>query len=245
MLTYAAIAVLILIIAFAIAFTLIILGLSKFEKGRKILGPLLGLAGVGWTLFILTIIIPRIIEAGFLILLLNPQKYLTYDEKLMSPDSKCWFALYHDYGGFGDPDWHVFKIPINEKPEKIKIPTAYRRRESSKYDIWKKRMLMWNWSEAGHHTSNPHIEIFNNRYLVFIRGGYYHGLYDIEMDKTLITDESPWHSFVYSDKIKKEVNYGSKQFDAMMHKWVRDTLHNPIKEIIEKNQTTNKTLAEP
>jgi len=124
-----------------------------------------------------------------------------------------------------------FQDSYRGKSQKLKIPCGYNFEDSKKSVFWTKRMLMWNWSEAGNHTSNPNIKIFNERYIVFIRGGYYHGLYDIKTDHTLITDDSPWHSFMSSYKRRP-----SKNRDIEMDQWVKDHLHNPIKAIIEKNQ---------
>lgn len=231
MLLVLAICITILIIVFILAIFLIVMSLKQFEKGKIIKGSLLTFAGVVWAIIVVVIIIPHMFSAGLILFLINPQSYLVFDEKIKSPDGASWLALYHNYGGFGDPDWHVFKVPIDEIPEKLKIPCGYNFNDSAKSDFWKKRMLMWNWSEGGNNTSNPHIKMFNQKYLVFIRGGYYHGLYDIREDQTLITDESPWHSFIYSD------NKGtSKDIGKKMEQWVRDNLHNPIKEIIENNQ---------
>ena len=210
---------------------LIVYGIYFYKKGKKVLGVIVSILGIGC---VWTILLPVILVLLF-VFSFKPQEYLTFQEKLMSPDGTAWFSLYHDYSGIGDPDWHVFKIPNDEDPKSLKIPTAYRHTDSDVHDFWKNRMLMWNWSEAGNHKSNPHIEIHGQRYLVFIRGGYYHGLYDIEENKTLITDTSPWHSLVYSrDHDSTKSGLKLDQIDAQMDKWVEDTLHNPIKEIVEK-----------
>lgn len=206
-------------------------GYKCVKNGKKAKGLLLALLGIVWATIIINIIIPFLYFANIGFLIFKPQFNLAFDEKIKSPDGTSWFALYHDYGGFGDPEWDIFKIPIEEIPEKLKIPCGYNFADSSKSDFWKKRMLMWNWSEGGNHTSNPHIKMFKNRYIVFIRGGLYHGLYDIEEDRTLITDESPWHSFMHSDGRKSSINR-----DKEIDQWVRDNLHNPIKEIIENDQ---------
>ena len=211
--------------------TLIVHGIYFYKRGKKVLGAIVSLLGVGC---VWTIVLPEILVLLFAFTF-QPQKYLTFQEKLMSPDGTAWFALYHDYSGIGDPEWHVFKIPIGEDSKSLKIPAAYWSIDSDANDFWKNRMLMWNWSEAGNHVSNPHIEVIGRRYLVFIRGGYYHGLYDIDENKTLITDTSPWHSLVYSYE-RGSTRSGLKldQIDAQMDKWVEDTLHNPIKKIVEK-----------
>jgi hypothetical protein len=217
----------IFIVLLVVAIDVVIRGIYQFGKGERLIGTLIAVAGTGFTLLV---IISSLLFLKFLIPI-KFQKYLAFDQKLKSPDGTSWFALYHDYGGIGDPDWHVFKIPINEVPEELKIPTS----DARKVFATNRIPIMWNWSEAGH-ESNPHIKIFNQRYLVFIRGGYYHGIYDIQQGRTLITDTSPWHSFVSSnDKNTKGLNY--KQLDLMMDMWVQSTLHNPIKEVIENNQT--------
>ena len=210
---------------------MIVYGIYFYKKGKRILGVIVSILGIGC---VWTIVLPVILILLF-VLTFKPQEYLTFQEKLISPYGTAWFALYHNYSGIGDPDWHVLKIPVDEDPESLKIPVAYEFTDPDMNDFWKNRMLMWNWSEAGNHVSNPHIEIIGRKYLVFIRGGYYHGLYDIDEDKTLITDTSPWHSFVYSEEHgSTKLDLKLDQIDAQMDKWVEDTLHNPIKEIVEK-----------
>lgn len=214
---------------FAGVIALIVLGISQSGRGGGALGAVVMITGAGCLL----IVLERLLYVILFVQTFGFQSHLTFDEKLRSPDGNSWFALYHDYGGIGDPDWHVFKIPVQEAPEKVKIPVSYR---SQRPFVWKGRMLMWNWSEAGDHTSNPHLEMFNGRYLVFVRGSYYHGLYDIRQDRTLITDTSPWHSLVYSAEYRQMPPVPPGQRHELMDKWVAETLHNPIKAIINSGR---------
>jgi len=160
-----------------IPIAIVISGIYQFWKGKRLVGSLIAFTGTGLGLLFM---IPPLFFLLFA-LSIGPQEYLAFDQKLKSPDGTSWFVLYYDYGGLGDPEWYVFKIPINEVPEELKIPTS----DAEKVFGTNRRLIMWNWSEAGH-ESNPHIKIFNQRYLVFIRGGYYHGLYDIHEAECLL-----------------------------------------------------------
>jgi hypothetical protein len=224
-----ALIILILLVPIAIVLS----GIYQFCKGKRLIGSLIAIAGTGLGLLFM---IPPLFFLLFA-LSIGSQEYLKFDQKLKSPDGTSWFALYHDYGGIGNREWDVFKIPINEVPEGLKIPASH----DSEDDFGINRRLMWNRSEAGYHTSNPHIKIFNQRYLVFIRGGYYHGLYDIQQGRILITDSNPWNSFKFSnDRNTRGLNYN--QLGVIMDIWVQSTLHNPIKEIIENNKTPSQML---
>ncbi len=154
--------------------------------------------------------------------------FLEYQQHLLSPDGKSNFVLYHDYSGFGDPAWYVLRVDATEQPDTLQIPRAYTNESTAEERAWMEKTLMWNWSEAGHHTKDPHIELLKNRYLVFVRGDLYHALYDIEENKTHVSDESPWHSWVYSrDDEDRERPVGDSEESVAMEQWTRKTLHDP------------------
>jgi len=95
------------------------------------------------------------------------------------------FLLFTDLAGFGDRSWSVYELPVKS------IITKDIKKARNKVGV-----IFWNYSESGNNIENPKIEIVNNRYLVFSRGGYYHSLYDIKNKKVLVNDESPWGSFL-------------------------------------------------
>ena len=97
------------------------------------------------------------------------------------------------------------------------------------------RQILFNYDEAGFFTSNPHIELQHNRFLIFSRGGYYFSLYDLNTQEAPVTTQSPWHEWRntrgYSnakmDRQAEEIAYGS---------WVRTALDQKVREYIAANK---------
>lgn len=138
-------------------------------------------------------------------------------------DENIQFILLTDISGFGDRAWYVYQLPIGASlTEKIK---SGRDREG---------VLFWNYSEAGDHSDSPKIEVQNDQYLVFSRGGLYHSLYDYRNEKVIVNDESPWHSYMISEEANS--SSGSQVLSEEMHEgmetWVRKSLHSKIEEVL-------------
>jgi hypothetical protein len=154
---------------------------------------------------------------------------------LDSPDGEHKYALYHDVAGGDDHEWFVTKLKVYENPDALIVPKSFMNCSTPEEREWMDKTILFNWSEAGEHRENPHIKLVGDRYLVFERGGLYHGLYDIQEEETLITEESPWHSYIYSEEyesIKPQPSH--EQRKQLLDDWVRRKLHEPIKEIIDK-----------
>lgn len=147
-------------------------------------------------------------------------------QKIKSLDGKSYFALFADSAGFGDPSWHLYRFPKNSNVEKMKI---HRGEDNLK-------AIFWNYSEGGDQIENPKIELVHDRYIVFSRGGLYHSLYDIQDNKVLVNEESPYHGLVYSDEFEKITPRPSmKETERMLKVWKIKKLHDPIEKIIKKN----------
>ena len=114
-------------------------------------------------------------------------------QQIEYPAMQSEFILLTDIAGFGDRAWYVYRVPLGTKISK----DMKKAHDHSK-------TIFWNYSEAGNHTADPHIEIIRNKYLLFCRGGLYHSLYDLRSGKTIINDESPWGSFVQSSDYGKD-----------------------------------------
>ncbi len=227
--------IIISLILFFAELTLITFSIICFKKRKKVIGwisvfiRMFLLAIGGALLFTYFVIAPGLFQM--------PNKYLQYQQHLSSPDKDHIFVLLHDYNGVGDPSWHVFRFSNNVDPKNVKIPAGYTNELTDEDKEWSSKMLMWNWSEAGDHMANPHIEIIKNRYLVFVRGDIYLGLYDIKADKTLIDDHSPWHTYIYSDEYKTiQPEPRMDEREKLLTAWTKKTLHQPIVDIIEANK---------
>ena len=139
------------------------------------------------------------------------------------PDENIQFILLTDISGFGDQAWYVYQLPIGVSlTEQMK---SGHDREGS---------LFWNYSEAGDHSDSPKIEVQNDQYLVFSRGGLYHSLYNYRRAKVIVNDESPWHSYMMSEETNN--SSGNQELSEEMHRgmeaWVRKNLHSKIEEIL-------------
>ncbi len=132
------------------------------------------------------------------------------------------FLLFTDLAGFGDRSWSVYELPVKS------IITKDIKKARDKVGV-----IFWNYSESGNNIENPKIEIVNNRYLVFSRGGYYHSLYDIKNKKVLVNDESPWGSFLLSEEYTLlDEDYTTEDMHFYMDKWVNRNLHAKIEQMI-------------
>jgi len=153
-------------------------------------------------------------------------QYLDFQQKIVSPDGQRVFALFSDYYGIGDPSWYVFVLDSSQKPEQMSMPL----------NCWNKRpradwLVMRNWSESGVDMGDPHIELIDDRYLVMVRGGLYHGVYNVQTDITLFQDICPWHTWYTGTEGAKGINY--EDHKPILHDWEKATIHERCRAIIE------------
>ncbi|HEY9898758.1 MAG TPA: hypothetical protein V6D00_06215 [Pantanalinema sp.] len=128
--------------------------------------------------------------------------------RVAAPDGTHEFVLLSDSADFGDPAWYVYELERGQR-----LPSFAR--EAHNTD----GVLFWNYSEDGGYTDDPHLEIRDRRYLVFSRGGRYHGLYDITKRRVLVNEECPWWSYRELPKSEQD-------------RWVFQNLHAPIHRIL-------------
>ncbi len=162
----------------------------------------------------------------------QPPKYLQH---ILSPDGTEQFVLYTDIAGFNEATWYVLKLGAEVDVKKVKIPKGFTNASTDTEKEWMDKTLFWNWSEAGHHRSEPSIKIAKGRYLVFVRGGLNHALYDIQSKTVRVAEGSPWHGLVYSDEYEALDPKPSHDGESkLMDSWVRKHLHDPIEQIINE-----------
>lgn len=158
-----------------------------------------------------------------------------YIQHIVAPDKTVQFALYTDLAGFDDRTWYVLKLGPTEDAIQLEIPKGFTNASTDTEKEWMAKTLFWNWSEAGHHRSDPKIKIVKDRYLVFVRGGLNHALYDLESEKVRVSEESPWHGLVYSEDYEAINPKPTSEEEAkLMEAWVRNHLHDPIEQIIQR-----------
>jgi hypothetical protein len=133
------------------------------------------------------------------------------------------YVLLTDMAGFDDRSWYVYEMALTGGLT-----------EEMKKGHSRTGVLFWNYAEAADHKKDPRIEIRKDRYLVFVRGGFCHSLYDLESHEVLVNDESPWHSFLQSEQ------YAQFGDDAPpgepgtgMDVWVKANIHEKIEGILK------------
>ncbi|MCP4420312.1 MAG: hypothetical protein GY805_27215 [Chloroflexi bacterium] len=152
-----------------------------------------------------------------------------YVQHLPSPDNEHIFALFIDTSPFGDTGWFVFKFDKDFDVKNFEIPWANYVDGSYRKDV-----IMSNYAEGGDHGKNPNIEIVDNSYLVFMRGGLYHSLYSLEKNAILVGFESPWHEWRDSEEYASiQPNPSDEEESNSIDEWKRRNLHIPILKIIQ------------
>ena len=161
--------------------------------------------------------------------------YLDYSQHVNSPDGKFNYGLYSDFG-IGDPGYYVLKLDKNVDPEKLYIKFSFNNGVKSEDREWLRgREVLYNYDEAGFFTSDPKLEIINQRHLVFSRGGYYFGLYDLKIAKDTFNDGSPWHSY-HSENENKDEKYDRDKEKKAYGQWIEQNLDAKIRDYIETNR---------
>jgi len=162
-----------------------------------------------------------------------------YHSKLEIDSGDYNYALYLDGVGISDQTYKVVKLEKKINPEDVYLKWTPREGinyEENKEQIewFRERIILESYDEAGFHTQNPKIEYINNRYIVFSRGGYYYGLYDIFLKKDTFNIGSPWHEWrnKSGNKSEKDRNKEKKLYDE----WIKNNIHAEIKNYILTNK---------
>jgi hypothetical protein len=166
--------------------------------------------------------------------------YVCYHSKLVIDTGDYNYALYLDGVGIGDPGYTVVKLEKNINPEDIYIKWTPKEgldyEENQEHLEWfNERIILENYDEAGFLTQNPKIEYINNRYIVFSRGGYYYGLYDILLKKDTFNIGSPWNEWKDKSGYKSE-KYDRRKEKKLYEEWIKNNIHAEIKDYISTNK---------
>lgn len=175
-----------------------------------------------------------------LILLGCETNYIDYHSQLDIDKGNFNYALYLDGVGIGDPGYTVVKLEknINAKDVYIKwTPSNGINYEVNHEQIewFREREILKNYAEAGFHTWNPKIEFINKRHIVFSRGGYFYGLYDLVLEKDIFNIGSPWNEWRDKSGYKSE-KYDRDKEKLLYEEWIKNNIHNKIKDYISNNK---------
>ncbi len=161
--------------------------------------------------------------------------YLDYIQHVESSDGKYYYGLYSDFS-IGDPGFLVLKLDKKNNPKDLKINYSWRHGITGDDAEWmRERTVLYNYDEAGQFCNDPKLEIINDRFLVFSRGGYYFGLYDLKISKDTFNIGSPWNEWLDNSGYKSEKHDRDKEEKAY-GQWIKQNLDTKIKNYIETNK---------
>lgn len=176
-----------------------------------------------------------------LIMISCSMNYLDYQQHIESPDGQFNYCLYSDDIGISDPGFKVLKIEKFINPEELKIDWNFKDGVSQKDFNWiADREMLSNYDESSYMCNEPKIELIENRFLVFSRGGYYFALYDLKIDKDTFNNCCPFNEWA-SQNIwaEKGTNYKGaipENEKSDYGVWIEKNIHNPIDNYIKANR---------
>jgi hypothetical protein len=130
-----------------------------------------------------------------------------------------WYALYAEYPvGDYDPSWHVYRFANHEALAAAQVQRGF-----------DKGALFETYEEGGDHDEDATLEVFDGRFLVLSKAGLFHSLYDIECNRLVINDESPFDA---AWQAAGEIPHDSPSWARFYLQWKLDHLHRPIEAII-------------
>ncbi|MCP2044750.1 hypothetical protein [Pontibacter sp. HSC-36F09] len=160
--------------------------------------------------------------------------YLDYKEHIETT-GRYNYAFYMDSWGIGDQGYYVLQLEKDINPKDVYVEINMDGINHEQQDWMDNRTILFNYAEAGYHYQNPNIKLIDNQFLVFSRGGYFYGLYDLKTQKDTFNIGSPWNEFIeksgyYSEKINREKE--EKEYTS----WVEKNIHDNIRKYIRANK---------
>ncbi len=172
----------------------------------------------------------------FIVILLTSctSNYIDYKQHIETDDFN--YGFYMDTWGIGDQGYYVLKIEKNISPKEVYVEITAKDGINLKHRDWMdERTILFNYAEAGYHHKSPMIKLIDNRFLVFERGGFNYGLYDLKLQKDTFNISSPWNTFVAESGYKSE-RYDRKKEEEEYTKWVKNNIHDKINDYILTNK---------
>jgi len=166
--------------------------------------------------------------------------YLDYYQHIESPDGKYNYGLYSDFS-IGDPGYVVLKLEKGINPKELKIDYSLKDGISDDDADWMySKEILSNYDEASYYCKDPKIELIDNRFLVFSRGGYMFSLYDVKIEKDTFNNCCPWNEWasqnIWAEKGSDYKGPIPKNEKSDYGIWIENNIDKKIKEYIEKNR---------
>lgn len=162
-------------------------------------------------------------------------------QKIQSPDGKYSFCLFKR-SQFRYNDFIVLKLESKINPESLNYNPDSNNPDvaNSSIDLEMTKEVLKNQERRSDFATNPNIKLVDNRFLVFSRGNFYFGLYDLKIEKSVFNEFDPfgvWASqniwakkgTYYKGKIPKD-----EQSDYAI--WVEKNIKNKIEKYIEETK---------
>ena len=181
---------------------------------------------------------PTLLVGGSLIVIVGLVFWLNYSyrdrlsllESIPHPTEAYNICLYEKGPWLSDSDFIVLKIDKQVNPENISnTQQAYH------YDE-----LLANYEERNDLATNPDIRLVDKQFLVFSRGGYYFGLYDIKAQKPIVNDCCPFNSWATNTVWTEKGTYYDGPIERNAKSdygtWVKENIHEKIVKHLKGNK---------
>lgn len=167
--------------------------------------------------------------------------YVEYIEHIESPDGMNNYCLYADNIGISDPGFSVLKIDKNVDPKTLYLNWTFENGMSEEDREWMlSREILANYEESSSYASDPKIDLIENRFLVFSRGGYMFRLYDTKLETAIINDCCPFSTWASQNFWSENGEKPPKPVEKNQHSdyglWVEENIQNKIKAYIRLNK---------
>lgn len=166
--------------------------------------------------------------------------YLDYYQHVDSPDGQYYYGLYSDFS-ISDLRFLVLKLERKTNPKDLKINYNLENGVSREEVQWiDERTILSNYEEASQYCKDPKIEIIDNSFLVFSRGGYMFGLYDLKLEIDTFNNCCPWNEWANQNLwAEKGTNYKGnipKDEKSDYEIWIEKNIHRKIIDYIANNK---------
>jgi len=152
----------------------------------------------------------------------------TLEHFVYDPVGLHWYGLWSNRSnGSYEPSWHIYKFPVSISPEEAKVNQSHNGSDALGNSSRGGELLFGNWAEGGDHSQDAFLEVRDERFLVFSRGGLYHSLYDLLCGGVLINEENPWHRANYSGASREQLLH-------ILTQWKLSNLHGAVMDILKR-----------
>jgi len=202
-----------------VVIAILICGIYLLFKKRWVLGSLLIILDIV-IIFIIFIVLSSVIVflKGAGEFFDERRTYTYFVDDIISIDSLYHYSLFEDRSGGSDINWYITKSIYRQKD----IPTKIIKEEFHNNIEW--QILFEDFKDSGEpFYESPHLALVQNKYLVFIRGAVYRGLYNVIDEKIMVEPRTYGHITEDSVRFYNSISNFHNQIAAIVGKLIDGT----------------------